>query len=42
MHEIAYKQFELDELFFAKNGNLKLTKTYCNLNSGSYEVFRSY
>lgn len=39
MHEIAYKLFELDKLFIAKNGNSKLTKTYCNSNIGKYEVF---
>lgn len=39
MHEITYKLFELDKLFFAKNGNSKLTKTYCNSHIGKYEVF---
>lgn len=39
MHEITYKLYELDKLFSAKNGNSKLTKTYCNLHTGKYEVF---
>lgn len=39
MHEITYKLFELDKLFIAKNGNSKLTKTYCNFHTGIYEVF---
>ena len=39
MHEIKYKMFKLEELFDAQNGNSKLTKTYCNMHSGPYEVF---
>lgn len=39
MYEITYELFELDKLFFAKNGNPKLTKTYCNSHKGNYEVF---
>ena len=39
MHEITYELFELDKLFIAKNGNSKLTKTYCNSHTGEYEVF---